>query len=130
MDTGLNSASHPSLRVARSLWEKGTGGHVLPSHHNCSGGWRWRCPRGTQDGPGGGAVSVSHVGSQRMHGSHSAAKRWKCTGEEGVNCEGWKAWRNMQTAGLPAGLGGWTQRTGERGSLEKTWEAGSEECGV
>lgn len=40
--------------------------------------------------------------------------------------EDWKAWRNMQTAGLV----GWTQRAGERGSLEKTWEAGSQECGV
>lgn len=58
MDTELNSASHPSLKDARSLWEKETGGHVLPFHHNCSGGWRRRYPRGTQDSPGGGAFSV------------------------------------------------------------------------
>ena len=58
VDTELNSASHPSLKDARSLWEKETGGHVLPFHHNCSGGWRRRYPRGTQDSPGGGAFSV------------------------------------------------------------------------
>lgn len=44
--------------LERPLWEEEAGGHVLPSHRNCSGGWRSRCPPGTQGSPGGGAVSV------------------------------------------------------------------------
>lgn len=65
--------------------------------------------------------------------SSSVAKRWKSVlGRRNRTCQGWRVWRSVlppsRLQGCRVRVLGWTCKTREEDCLEKTQEAGNQEC--
>lgn len=132
----MSRMSYPSLEDAWCLGEKESSRQILTGKHcTCSGGVEDRTQWAQQTALGRGSVSESHTGPLRRGRNCSAAKRWKSIAGRGNRlCKGWKVWRHMlPSEDSKAVRGGWwvgriEQVEGD--GLEKTCEAGTQECGV